>query len=303
MPQQVYVGASSGANGIRLDGSTDQTLTVIKNGASSILNAEDIKVTNKLKALAAGTPGANSKMLIYDTVTKAFNHTNIPSGADLPSYILPTKLVIPKPPGGATEYHIELQNTSSKKLILTADYLYMTGTIGAFSKDARIDFPQFKRLAETSAPIYLKWSPLSTTLILAPPAQWNAASAILDYNDVPINKFPLSVVGDILYIDFASYPYPMTTNQKVHFPIMFDTPIPRASAAILDISYENGNITPNAHWGTVTRVIGAPRSDNAFIITLTASTNTTLNACLKIKLKDMAFPFYSNVMSTTPTTF
>jgi hypothetical protein len=185
----IRVGPSAQWISLSAAAAVNPVLALKKSGVTVNLEHEDVQTTNKLKALAAGIPGPDSKMVVFDAVTKAFTHATIPSGgASVPDYVKPTKLVIPKPPGGSTEYHIELQNTAAKKLILTADYLYMTGEIGAFTKDARIDFPQFKRLAESSAPTFLKWSPTSSTLILAPPAQWNAGTSTLDYNDVPINS-------------------------------------------------------------------------------------------------------------------
>jgi hypothetical protein len=51
---------------------------------SYILNKEDIKVTNKLKALTTKVPDINSKMMIYDDTTKNFNFTDIPSTSSTP---------------------------------------------------------------------------------------------------------------------------------------------------------------------------------------------------------------------------
>jgi hypothetical protein len=56
------------------------------------LNRDDIIVTNNLKALVNRTPDSNSKMLIYDSTTKAFNFTDIPASVALPYYLYPSSI-------------------------------------------------------------------------------------------------------------------------------------------------------------------------------------------------------------------
>jgi hypothetical protein len=58
----------------------ETSLSFKDSSGTVVLDKGDVGVTNKLKALTAATSGANSKMLIYDTGTSAFNYTDIPSG-------------------------------------------------------------------------------------------------------------------------------------------------------------------------------------------------------------------------------
>lgn len=80
-PVQLYL-----ANGSTNINVSYNQIAVTKVGVTKNLTFEDVDVTNKLKALTTATPGVNSKMLIYDTSTKAFNHTDIPSGT-VPYYV------------------------------------------------------------------------------------------------------------------------------------------------------------------------------------------------------------------------
>lgn len=58
----------------------ETSLSFKDSSGTVVLDKADIVATNKLKALTTATAGANSKMLIYDTGTSAFNYTDIPSG-------------------------------------------------------------------------------------------------------------------------------------------------------------------------------------------------------------------------------
>jgi hypothetical protein len=137
---------------------TIQKITFIDPSGNRDFMIDDIAVTNKIKALAAGTPGVNSKMLIYDTTTKAFNHATIPSGsASVPSYVQPTKLVIPRPnPAEGQSNQIEMTNVHegvTSKLILSDRTLYMMRDGGANpSKGADIGIDQFVDLAGYKVP-------------------------------------------------------------------------------------------------------------------------------------------------------
>jgi hypothetical protein len=51
------------------------------------LDRDDVTITNNLKALATKTIDSNSKMMLYDSTTKAFNFTDIPAGITLPYYL------------------------------------------------------------------------------------------------------------------------------------------------------------------------------------------------------------------------
>jgi hypothetical protein len=137
---------------------TNPMLSLKKSGVTVNLEYEDILTTNNLKALTAGAPGVNSKMLIYDTVTKAFNHATIPSGsASVPSYVQPTKLVIPRPiPADVQSTQIEMNNVYNgvtSKLILSDRTMYMMRDGGANpSKAGEIGIDQFVDLAEYKVP-------------------------------------------------------------------------------------------------------------------------------------------------------
>jgi hypothetical protein len=138
---------------------TVQKVTFIDPSGNRDFMIADIDVTNKLKALAAGTPGVNSKMVVYDSVTKAFTHATIPSGggADLPTYIKPTKLVIPRPiPADPQSTQIEMTNTDlgvTTKLILSDRTIYMIGKKSDSTvTDASMNFQKFYDLVNYNVP-------------------------------------------------------------------------------------------------------------------------------------------------------
>jgi hypothetical protein len=136
---------------------TNPMLSLKKSGVTLNLEFEDIQTTNNLKALAAATPGANSKMLIYNTSTKTFNHATIPSGGAVPSYVQPTKLIIPRPIAADPQStQIDLTNTDNgvtSKLILSDRTIYMTRTDGVNpDKGAGIEIDQFVDLAGYKVP-------------------------------------------------------------------------------------------------------------------------------------------------------
>lgn len=136
---------------------TNPMLSLRKSGTTLNLEYEDILTTNNLKALTAVAPGVNSKMVVYDSVTKAFNHATIPSGGSVPGYVQPTKLVIPRPnPADIQTNQIDLTNVDGSintKLLLSDRSISMYRTDGVNpDKGADIGIDQFIALAGYNVP-------------------------------------------------------------------------------------------------------------------------------------------------------
>ncbi len=96
-PKMVQVSNGVGKAEMNVVDSTTGGILKLSNTANSagqIMNVDDILVTNKLKALTSATAVATSKMLIYDTTSKAFNYSDIPGGGSttLPYYLETNKV-------------------------------------------------------------------------------------------------------------------------------------------------------------------------------------------------------------------
>lgn len=104
----VRFGATANINTIGMSASAlGGFLRLHKGGVVRFLYAEDIDVTNKLKALTSATAGVDSKMLIYDTSSKAFNYTDIPSSGGvapvLPYYLKTNSVELDNPAAGTPQ--------------------------------------------------------------------------------------------------------------------------------------------------------------------------------------------------------
>ena len=86
-------GVSTNASSIILNSAqpnawlTKSSLSLYNGSITQSLTANDIAVTNKLKALTSKVADANSKMMIYNATNSSFNYTDIPTGLVMPTYL------------------------------------------------------------------------------------------------------------------------------------------------------------------------------------------------------------------------
>jgi hypothetical protein len=332
----VRLSDTAGLNTIGLDNPTGiPSLQITKANTTLRFHHEDIEVTNKLKSLAAGTPGPESKMLIYDTTTKAFNHATIPSGggADLPSYIKPNSIdLVTTSMEGST---IKISDPTSASL-LRAGYLTLQKISGT-TTNANLTFNGVKAVENLEA---LSTTPrLGKKLVVYDPTTKvfnhadqnpNELTATMVNNSIVHQKWkPINVAGsefyapnaeewgfrpvrrwldikktgDTLFIDCSNYSVPMTNGSKVK--MVFDVGL--FGAAMLDATYENANITASCLYSQVVYKTGIPIQNEVtnmrwlYTLTLTATATTNLNAMIRIKVVDEIAGIRSNVEVVEPT--
>lgn len=111
------------------------------------LTIDDITVTNQLKALTVATPGVNSKMLIYDTTTQAFNHADIPAGSTGYAYNKANGIDLSV---STFSEGIRVMSTTGIQTVIDGHSISMNDMFGEGGYPT-IDFEKFKQLANQSA--------------------------------------------------------------------------------------------------------------------------------------------------------
>jgi hypothetical protein len=121
----------------------------------------------------------------------------------------------------------------------------------------------------------------------------------------PVRRWlDIKKTGDTLFIDCSNYDTPMASGAKLK--MVFDVGL--YGAAMLDATYENGNITASCLYDNVSYKTGTP--DNyvmhnrpLYTLTLTANASTNLNAMIRIKVVDEIKGVRDNVEMKDPTFF
>jgi hypothetical protein len=331
-------GCAAGLNKLQGFASTaaeDCAFSINLNGVFYKLNSDDIQVTNKLKAIAEKVTDANSKMLIYDATTKAFNYTALPSGgsATLPTYLGTNSIdLVTTSMEGST---IKISDPTSASF-LRAGYITLQKISGT-TTNANLTFNGVKAVENLEA---LSTTPrLGKKLVVYDPTTKvfnhadqnpNELTATMVNNSIVHQKWkPINVsgsefyapydedwgfrpvrrwldikkTGDTLFIDCSNYNVPMTSGSKIK--MVFDVGL--SGAAMLDATYENANITASCLYSQVGYKIGIPIQNETTILrwlytlTLTATATTNLNAMIRIKVVDEIKGIRSNVEVVEPT--
>jgi hypothetical protein len=231
--QSYRFGCANGLNTIQGYASSNAAncaFSINLNGAIYILNYEDIQVTNKLKTIAEKVTDANSKMLIYDATTKAFNYTELPSGgsATLPAYLGPNSILMNSPQYiqmnsnsylrslSSTGYDATLNNAKLQivnAFPVTGEYVNTTYDIGKITMTDEFSTSVFtkKRLDQLGQTTQWLASDYENWNAVNPESIDNVYNKLSGYTGYLYSFKELAKNGDILYIDLSQWALEMST--------------------------------------------------------------------------------------------
>ncbi len=291
----------------------ESSLSFKDSSGTVVLDKGDVGVTNKLKALTAATSGANSKMLIYDTGTSAFNYTDIPSGGAgvLPSYLQDTYIRMQAPTNGYIEINGGATNDAVITVSNTGTGTYPSGVKlrstgiefrGGGPTGVTLDAADVRKLKRLQEDQFTSWvAPPSSSLTVQNVTSVSGGT-ITGYTG-PLYRFPtMDRVGNTLWVDLGTWALPILTGAAnargfcIQLGVHDSTPSPAVS-----VSYSNANLAVTwAHvyvrkdaTSTLHKVLFVKFQNNG-------GSTVTANGVVRIKIEAPSTIDYSSIISTTP---
>lgn len=307
---------------------------------SKYMYIEDAVVTNNLKALTNATIGSNSKMLIYDTSTRVFNYTDVPSGLVMPYYISSNKVNMVASDGLSG---IILEPLNSSYSCISAENL--TGTRPAYTR-MYPNLLSFKQTASTTSydmthedvkvtnqlkalgsmskssstrPViynsttgtygYSTYNYASTTKWVAPTnSTWlstNPSSisggTLSGYSGVVYDFQTLQNPEDTLYIDLSTWNLPLTSVLGDRGIFFSCNAFDFTEDPVFEVTYSKSDVNITPSIIWVTNT-GTP-SYRCLFIRFNRISDTNINGFIKVTVKNPKTPVYPGIDLMTPGTY
>jgi hypothetical protein len=311
----------------------ETSLSFKDSSGTVVLDKGDVGVTNKLKALTAATSGANSKMLIYDTGTSAFNYTDIPSGGGgtVPAWVETDRgyfqKVVSMDGTYRGDYTHETKITAARTggvnytALATADGFANTKTTGSGSIEtlslSHDGLAITERVNAGASPIttYLTLEDLKSiksqfTSWAAPSSSsWTAQNPasvsggiITGYTNT-LYRFPtMNRVGNTHWVDLGTWALPILTGAAnargfcIQLGVHDLTPSPTVS-----VSYSKTDLAISWENVHVRRDSSSTQYRTVFIkLQNNGGSTVTANGVVRIKIEAPSTIDYSSIISTTP---
>jgi hypothetical protein len=298
-------------------------------GASVTFNRDDVTVTNRLKALADAVPGANSKLVMYNTSSRMFNTIDIPSASgSVPAWVGTDAAYFTYSPGvgvyqtllnlepkifytsGGTEWASQIKDSgfSSTRTSLSGSYrkinyhydgitLSEADAGGANVKTWNVDraaLMAIKKKVKWTAPSYASWPATNPADIVS--------GTVTGYTNT-LYRHELDAIDSTLWVDLSPWALSLPVGGANSRGICFQFKIHDSTEnPDFQVSYSDSSGVVVSGQNVWVRRTSGSTSYRALFVTFTASGSTrTIDGKLKIKLVESAEPYYPEITTTTPT--